>query len=334
MFDRSRVTRTQSTEEGYLQIYCGRVVSGAGCDILDFNAVAEYLQANKAEWMPSTWRRYKAACVYSIGHFAGIHGLAKEGRDATAKILATEGIAGGRSSGRTSSMRAKAFTRAEFLSVLDACNKSSSAYSKLLHNWLLLGAIFGLRPHEWGQCEINTDGGVRKLVVQNGKQTNGRAHGKSRTINIPASTNTSAIETLQEFIAKMQGFHQTGQYDHIYECCRKLLYRINCNTLRLRKSDGAGGKMRATIQIYSGRHSFASTAKLHNTKDAVAALLGHAVDSTAERHYGKRGRAVFMEIGVTPSPEEIRKVRRGRPSPFSPSEQHQDHAPKDNDRNG
>ncbi|MCA8451381.1 hypothetical protein, partial [Burkholderia vietnamiensis] len=74
------------------------------------------------------------------------------------------------------------------------------------------------------------------------------------------------------------------------------------------------GSRKTYPTLYSARHQFAADAKSSGwTQAEVAALLGHASDDTAARHYA-RARSGQSAIRVAPVGQEIQTVRaKARP---------------------
>lgn len=67
------------------------------------------------------------------------------------------------------------------------------------------------------------------------------------------------------------------------------------------------------LTLYSGRHRFASTMKTILDEKDVAALMGHAVDSTAGRHYAGRDPSNYGGRGIVkPVKEEVAKIKESR----------------------
>ena len=61
--------------------------------------------------------------------------------------------------------------------------------------------------------------------------------------------------------------------------------------------------------LYSTRHQFAANLKAAEfTKCEIAALMGHAVDTTATMHYGRK-RHGSGSFGVKPAADEVARIR-------------------------
>lgn len=162
---------------------------------------------------------------------------------------------------------------------------------------LIAGLITGLRPIEWRTAKIE---GVN-LVVQNAKNTNGRANGDFRHINI-SDLLPSELKFLMEHIKACKLYSKNIdawqlQMGYLRSCLRIL------NKKYLPKS-------KLNISMYSARHQFAANAKSAGLNfEEVAALMGHVSNATAFRSYGKR-RFGKGSLNVSPKASEVATVRK------------------------
>lgn len=171
---------------------------------------------------------------------------------------------------------------------------------RLLFCLLYAGAISGLRPGEWRNARfVEADGGRHILVVQNSKNTNGRAHGAERTITFHDldDDQSGVIDSLiteisclsnEEYAATMAG----------------IKYRMS------RISAKVWPNARARPTLYSGRHQFSADAKKAGVDSvALAAIMGHKSPEAAERFYGvRRDGGSGYGITVSASTEEMSRV--------------------------
>jgi integrase len=186
-------------------------------------------------------------------------------------------------------------------------------------------AVVGLRPHEWAKAEVVwvspaeigdvdelhhvavegvEDALLPYLRVVNGKNTNGRSHGRYRHLNLSRLA-PSVIEQVTAFAERMRAVHDSGQYSTFYQGAKKLLQRTN---MKLHHRNA--GKW---VQIYSARHAFSTAAKKTLDQEGVAAAMGHATTKTASAHYGRRSVA-GGGLGAMPVASEIMRVRLVRAS--------------------
>lgn len=148
----------------------------------------------------------------------------------------------------------------------------------------------GLRPCEWADAEFLisltfNDGEVLHdvLRVRNAKNTNQRSHGEYRHILLTDLSFEQKDLIAKHLLALKSSTNSSGVLitpSQYYERCRKLLYRIIKNLYPASKKHPS---------IYSCRHQFcADLKKAGYSRIEIAALMGHAVDDTAESHYGKK----------------------------------------------
>lgn len=317
------VTRAPSTERAYLKRalwFQSYAAEHLGMDEPTPLDVARYAVERRPTWAKATWRQVKAALLYRY------EGMVSAGaRAAVELLLATDQAACQSKSNRTSGKRAKAVTPERLDSVIDGLRASTSKYAGLLEEWLLMTAVVGLRPHEWAVAEVIwaspeemgdveevaqvavegvEDAQLPYLRVLNGKNTNGRAHGRYRHLNLSRLA-PAVIEQVTAFAARMRGVHDSGQYPTFYQGAKKLLQRTNMKLHRR-----TSGKW---VQIYSARHAFSTAAKKSLDQESVAAAMGHATTKTASAHYGRRSVA-GGGLGATPVASEIMRVRLVRAS--------------------
>lgn len=253
---------------------------------------------------------------------------------------------------RTSALRKKNFSAESFNTVLLVLKATAGKHkwNNLTITWLTLGALTGLRPHEWCQAEVvelpevvetpDLEGTQQEiytwyLKVLNSKNSNNRAHGEYRHIDISALSE-SERSVLADFCGFMKESLDDGYYQNVYKGCKEALRRANKAILsgNLNKfvkianqvpTKAKGGKIYnnikktkdsldtfKVIQLYSARHKAASDAKQVLTQAEVAAFMGHATDQTAAIHYGKRshGGRGAGGLRVRPSAGEVAKVRK------------------------
>lgn len=203
-------------------------------------------------------------------------------------------------------------------------------YAGLTAQWLVCGALTGLRPKEWlyayyTDTQVGEDGAEIQghfLKVKNCKHTNGRGNGEYRTLNLSAYSEVELRQIL-EFLLLFKDWTEV-EYEKFYQQCKDQLKRANNILLEGRlnefvifgeKTKRKGGKVLSRngseykrIQLYTGRHKFTSEAKKLFSLTETAALLGHASDKTAGIHYGKRSSA-SGGLKIVPVAQEVKTVR-------------------------
>jgi len=171
----------------------------------------------------------------------------------------------------------------------------------------------GLRPIEWSGAQLVTFQNQCWLRVRNAKQGNGRAHGAYRHISLEQFSDEliNLIEATIAICASSLNAH--GRWIPPEEFCKQFSGEFSRHSRRVFK-----GRKR-TIPIYCARHQFAANLKATRyTRITIAALMGHASDTTAFRHYlagrwGHRGGPLPV-----PVPEEAARVRQvAKPNPHT-----------------
>lgn len=309
----ARITRTESTEDAYLKRalwfegYVARALNIA--DASPEKTVCCAI-AQKSGWTASTWRQIKASLIFRFESMKTPEALR------AVMVLRAETQSGTlKKSTKTSSQRRKNVSDTELERVLQALLGSASKYKDVLSKWLTLGALFGLRPHEYSSSELrwmstaevegcgNTLDRRPYLIVKNSKNSNGRTHGIQRHLNL-SLIDQDTLNELGEFILLMTLVVHSGEYEKYYEGCKALLNRTNKN---MRSPSGK------RLQIYSARHKFAALAKKTLSPQEVGALMGHGTDKTASLHYGNKHLSTGI-LGVTPIAQEVAKVQQKRRS--------------------
>ena len=223
--------------------------------------------------------------------------------------LQAEGSSGcAADSDQTSATKLKALPEADRLAITAALARGRSRHAEALADYLLAGVRTGLRPVEWaGTRRLPDDGsGALVLRVPNAKVGPVRGHGPFRTMTftgLPAEETAIILRWLDRVRA------EGDSADALLTALGDLLY---VTTRRL------WPRRRMQVALYSARHAFAATAKLFYDAAEVAALMGHASDETATRHYGRyrAGRALPPELQALreklpkPDPDEVGRIRR------------------------
>jgi integrase len=268
-------------------------------------AFLSWLTGRKSDWSASTWRQYKAAAIH-----AGIR-LARQHSASISDLMATlslsdEGQAGTAAKGQaTSAHKHKRFPIKDLSAILDHLQGSTRKDAEALRVFLRAGVVAGLRPIEWTNAEILQERGfVLVLKVENAKDTHGRSHGQFRhlrwrTIGDDEHASVlAAIAIARKFSTPLQAM------DKFTKALQRLL-RETCQTLWPRRKN--------SYALYDCRHDFAARAKLAYEPEGVAALLGHASDETATRHYGRSRTGSLVSEHAPPLPEpdpvEVLRVR-------------------------
>jgi hypothetical protein len=299
-------TRTTQTEAEYrrrarnLIHQCRRHLSLTPTEVLDYRQFVGWLITRKSTFSRPTWRQYKASVCHVLEIEADQRGnpIAQEALESLLPID-VEGCV--KRTKKTSGSKLKRFPIKDFHQAIKRIERSSSPWAQDLKRWMVAGMITGLRPMEWSTAELKSSGnGVIELVVQNAKATNSRAHGPTRTLFLDGLTQDER-DIVAEHIERANLWHHADQYTSFYQGCAGALART-CRYL--------WPKRQQFPTLYSLRHQFSADAKASGlTREELAALMGHAVDTTAGRHYGKKS-AGHSLIMVRPDPKEVAKIRQ------------------------
>lgn len=204
---------------------------------------------------------------------------------------------------RTSSLKAKKVSDADFaklLSALDAKVDAADAYwANALRVFLRANRLVGLRPAEWASAQMRrpTPESAPVLVIRNAKYDAVRGNGPVRVLELDglAPEELECIEEMLSLTEAINAGELTGQrgrgrgrkaelrdFAGFIVRIRRLLYRVT------RETFPRTGRRATWPTLYSLRHQVAADAKLGSTQAEVAALLGHRSDATAGQHYGRR----------------------------------------------
>lgn len=201
---------------------------------------------------------------------------------------------------RTSNQKAKKINFSELKFLVQKTQGMKGKWIKAALIWMLANILVGLRPSEWRSASLTVAGGKFILVVVNGKNTNGRAHGLLRHINVTNLEPQDLNWVKLQLQAVRQYVKNDATWEGYYGGVRKTIHKITRKFLSKRDKH---------MSLYSARHQFSANAKsIGMSKVEVAALMGHAVDGTAGFHYGKKKHGTG-NCGVQADPTDMLKVR-------------------------
>lgn len=212
---------------------------------------------------------------------------------------------------RTSSSKAKAVSDRDFDRIIAAAPFYRSQYTDDLVASMRANILPGLRPIEWHGTKITIAGDTLIMIVPNGKNTNERAHGETRTLifeEIDPLSRRYLIEWNERVNAMTFEAYET--------LLTRIEERMRVITRRLfprRKFHPTPYSIRHAVSARLKQH-YMGTAKTRDERDLgaaiVAALMGHAADDTASHHYGnasgKGGRGYPIPNA---DPEEVARIR-------------------------
>lgn len=272
--------KTEATLEAYFkrsQILlkkCKKELDLTQNDLLDPRQFAAWLIDLRPTLSKSSWRQYKSSVVCYLQQFNTQSSL-----DALDYISTHDSDQCKKNSDKTSSGKLKKFPLKDFQKITEHLKTTPGRWNKALYEWLICGCLTGLRPQEWKNAIITEINGVKALVIQNAKNTNGRAHGETRTLLL-ASFSTDELKTLENHVQRSNLWYNLNQFDDLYQGCSLTLYYVSRKIWPNRKRH---------ITLYSCRHQFTANAKASGFSTLeIAAMMGHRVDTTATTHYGKK----------------------------------------------
>lgn len=297
-------TRTEQTERRYKQRTkdlvrrCRKEMSVHAHEALDYRRFVGWMVTHKTQWSRPTWRQYKASVVYVLEQEVSMRhdAIAQEALEALLPID-VEGCPS--KTEKTSGSKLKKFPLKEYRALLNHLDLHPSPWSADLVRWLGSSLLVGLRPQEWGQTQYATLDGEDILLVTNAKATNDRAHGPTRTILLGGLTDDER-SMIQKHVTRSTAFSKANDFKRYYHGCAATLARVARFLWPQRKE---------YVTLYSARHQFSADAKASGfLPEELAALMGHAVDITAAKHYGKKT-AGFEMVRVRPHPDEVKRIR-------------------------
>lgn len=185
---------------------------------------------------------------------------------------------------RTSSIPSKHCSLKKFEQILAAVSESHSQYGHLAQTWLVGGLLLGIRPCEWPSMEIDVE--AREATVVNAKQQDGqRAFPGRRTIRL-VNWSQDQISVLCDAIFLhnhltqhlcLQGRTPDNAAklicDGVRECIRKACRSLKDPSIR--------------VSLYSLRHQCISNLRRGSWPLNIAVVMGHRVEATHRKHYGR-----------------------------------------------
>ncbi|GAC1422646.1 MAG: hypothetical protein NVSMB6_24070 [Burkholderiaceae bacterium] len=309
---------------------------------LPMKKVVDVFLEKRFGWMASTERQYKAALIFvfdenvATGSMSAWEARGKlimetepDAPDDTLYYSSRQELAAGRERvrlenarlaqhrnkmvienrenkirGKTSSQKAKSMNINDLDSLLSEIDKSKSIHKEDVKLWFQSTVITGLRPSEWASASFSADNGEGLMLrVVNGKNSNGRALGHTRSINLDRLSKEE-LSTVTKFMNVVATKSAPGQFETWAHTCRVLFYKFARRTFK--------GRLKIPT-MYTARHMFSSNAKKRFSRAEVAALMGHASDLTAGQHYARKSSATGA-VRVEPSQRDVQAVRERNPA--------------------
>lgn len=202
--------------------------------------------------------------------------------------------------GKTSNQKSKHLKISDLSKIVKQSTDMRGKWIRPALLWITANMIVGLRPSEWRYAHLNIIAEKIIFTVRNAKNTNGRANGEYRNLDLTHLHPDELKLVKTQINAIKPHTKDDASWNQYYQGVRKAIYRITRAALP---------NKRRYPTLYTSRHQFAANAKSAGmNKVEIAALMGHAIDETAGMHYGKskHGRGVCL---VKANAEEMATVR-------------------------
>jgi hypothetical protein len=175
--------------------------------------------------------------------------------------------------------------------------------------------LTGVRFVEWPTAKFepsSVPGYAFELTIGNGKGGNGRSHGETRTL-LWKSLSDDLVSQLTFWIAIARAAAAQGRYDTLRDTLEALMRRVT-KALFPRRTEHptlSSGRHAAAARFKAAYVATATTEeeKLHGLA-MVAALLGHASDATATKHYARACGGKSRYPVPAPNALEAARIRR------------------------
>ena len=297
--------RTKATEDKYRQRFimlvkqCRKSLMIPSYENISSKEFVGWLVANRNLYAYATWRQYKSSALFVLQELNEPY--IQEVIDFLKNSAQTIDAKERQLVKRSSAKKQERVSVSDFSSLVSAIDSKviKSDYLLALKSWMSAGILTGLRPTEWATSQF-VDGSDPVLIVNNAKNTNGRAHGDQRIIHLK-NLSQKERDHIKYQVANANNWHGKGEYKRYYDNCASLLTRLGKFLWPRRKERPS---------LYSFRHQFCADAKATGlTLEEIAALMGHAVDDTATVHYAKRmvGKNLCR---VKPDPKDVLRIRK------------------------
>jgi integrase len=195
----------------------------------------------------------------------------------------------------TASAKAYVVTETEARTVCEAAHLATDTDARIITLYCKFAPELGLRPCEWAAGTIQGD----VFIAPNSKFSNKRANGKDRTILIDAMPVPDRNHLTELCTLLSAAIKSAGSWKKVH---KRLASRLVCKANGLRR-----------LCLYSFRGTACARYKDAGLSPAeIAALMGHAVDTTSFRSY-PRARQVRgswrQKINCRPHPRCVATVR-------------------------
>ncbi len=252
----------------------------------------------------STWGGYRAALIEWGRQGKGIGGYEPQEVVTIVESVGRNYAAGGGE--KTSRQKYKLLPPDLFSKLMNYMAVSRSKYDGIISDWLVAGALTGLRPVEWESATIlkktDDEGTTYLIVTKNAKRSNGRSFSDDRGI-ILKNPDENAMNAVRNMISLAKRTNEEGKsWMSVYTRCRHRLLQINHIVSPRRKKH---------VTLYSPRHQFAADLKANGfSREEQAALMGHGSTATATIHYARKNHGRKLPHTVMARKKDVEAVRR------------------------
>ncbi|MDA9491891.1 hypothetical protein [Bradyrhizobium sp. CCBAU 11361] len=283
--------------------------------------LAQSLVARRPELAASSFRQNRAAITFMLNEVAlNQPALAPETLAAIAILRDAESVERSDDGApRTSAQKQKRLDD-DLHRICHAALATTSPNAGTLVDLLTVGSLTGARLAEWPTAKFGPSEDpdfTWQLTLTNGKQGNGRAHGETRTLRWEWLPDELAAQTKAWIFAAREAA-ANGCYETLISTLESLMRRVTKLLFprRLRRPTLSSARHAATARW---KMNYVVPARSMEDKELglaiVAALLGHASDETATRHYARPREADGRFPVPTPDPTEVARVRKRYPAP-------------------
>lgn len=306
--DQTRTSDTEKTYEQRARALIQEASATAGDlkqnDVLRHVDVARWLANRKGLTLKkASYRQYRAALKFWFDKYPD---PTTDAAHAVLRAVQPEDICR-KTSDATTSRRAKKISVETMWYTINSLRNLRYGHAAI--DWLIATLWSGLRPCEWPNAKLEQTAEGLHLRVVNGKSTNDRAHGETRTIPL-ADVTAEGMPYILRHVARVASSVAIDNFDAFYEGCRNAIWEARAFLPRRIQ--------RKRVTLYTMRHQF--HADLHRsgrTTRERAALMGHATDRTCQTHYAN-GRSGSGHRKIKPSPDEVSRVKvSGRQKPYA-----------------
>lgn len=313
-------TLTPGTKENYRTRakQLAEAANEAAGRVLSPTELAEAVVKRRAELSPSSFRQYRTAMKFTMKEAAERRpDLAEQLHAAIALLDNAPPHPGAKNEEvlRTSQQKQKAGLDDDLKRICHAALATKSPQAQRLAGCLVTGSLAGARFVEWPTATFGRStfpSFAWELTLVNGKQGNGRAHGETRVLRWQ-SLPEHLVSAMRAWISVAAEAAAEGRYETLQSTLESLMCRVTKRLFPRRKQ-------RPTLS--SARHAAAARWKQAYVVEAtsteekqrglamVAALLGHASDETATRHYARAREGKGRFPVPVPDPAEVARIRK------------------------